>query len=288
MKIANIGMKTNIGGRKSAKTGSRRAARNDGAQRKRPATVVAVVHAIQILNTFSITEPILGVSEIARRIGIHKSSASRLLATLEEARLVERDAASGRFRIGVGILAVAAPLLSNLQVAEVARPYLEDLARRSGETISLSIWNGEEAVSVEQALGASAVKHYAPPGRRNPAHCTATGKAFLAHCTPEEITRILDRGLHDFTDRTITNRAALLRELEQIRQTGYAINEGEFVPDVSAVAAIVRNMRGEVVAAITATVPGYRFTESHRPELAGMVRKTAAEISSRLGYGGRN
>src|SRR5690606_29120902 len=138
--------------------------------------------------------------------------------------------------------------------------------RRSGETISLSIWNGEEGVSVEQALGASAVKHYAPPGRRNPAHCTATGKAFLAYAAPEDVARILGRRLQVFTNRTITDRATLLRELERVRAGGYAINEGEFVSDVSAVAAVVRNMQGEVVAAITATIPNYRFTGARKRE----------------------
>ncbi len=238
-------------------------ARIRGTAAGRAPVVRAVRHAIEILTAFSAAEPLLGVSELARRIGIHKSSISRLLATLEEARLVERDAATGRFRLGVGVIALASPLLSNLRVAEVARPYLEALAQRSAETISLSIWDGEEAISVEQALGASAVKHYAPPGRRNPAHCTATGKAFLAHAAPEEIERILARPLESFTGRTIVDRAALLRELEEIRTRGYAINEGEFVADVGAVACPVRGMRGEVVAVVTAPVPMFRLTPGY-------------------------
>jgi DNA-binding IclR family transcriptional regulator len=264
----------------------KRRKRRDRDQRAttRPGTVLAVRRAMELMNLLSgVTQPV-GVTEIASKIGLHKSSVSRLLSTLERGKLVERDLSSGRFHLGIGVIALAAPLLNSLKVVEFARPYLQELAQRSGETINLSIWNGQEAVSIEQVLGANAIMHFAPPGRRNPAHATASGKAFLAHAPSRELDEILRRPLEPFTDRTIASPAALLRELEQIRAQGYATNDGEFVKEVSAVSTVIRNVRGEIVAVITATVPSFRFKRERRREIIEMVTRAAYELSSRLGY----
>jgi DNA-binding IclR family transcriptional regulator len=251
---------------------------------RRPASVMAVRHAIDVVRCLSSNEVPLGVSEIARRIGLHKSSVSRLLATLEDAHLVERDRASSKFKLGVGIITLAAPLLSNLRLLDVARPYLEHLAKRSGETISLNIWDGAAAVSVEQVPGGNAIQHYAPPGMRNPAHCTAAGKALLAHASGDDLARILSSGLRSYTPLTTVDNAVLEAELKEIRQHGYALNAGELVHDVGAVACVVRDLEGKVVAAVTATVPMYRFTQERRSVLISLLTDTVWRISQRLGY----
>jgi DNA-binding IclR family transcriptional regulator len=248
--------------------------------------VTAVRHAIDILRGFSTSAPEQGVSEIARRVGLHKSSVSRLVATLEQDHLVERDPETRRVRLGVGLISLAAPLLASVKVAEASRPYLAELARRAGETISFSVWDGAAAVSLEQALGGNAIAHYAPPGSRNPAHCTASGKLLLAYAPPADIERALARKLERFTARTLCDRARLRAELATVRAHGCAVNAGEFAADVGAVAAAVRNVGGTVVGAITATVPMYRFEAARRNELTAMVKETAARLSKRLGYVG--
>jgi len=254
--------------------------------RARGSTVTAVRHAIEILRTFSASEREQGISEIARRIGLHKSSVSRLVTTLEQDRLLERDEVTKRVRLGGGLISLAAPLLGNVKVAEIARPYLVDLARRAGETISFSVWDGSGAVSVEQVLGGQAIAHYAPPGRRNPAHCTASGKALLACASDTEIGRVLADALERYTPRTVCDPARLRNELAATRARGYAINVGEFTTDVGAVAAVVRNGDGRVAGAIAATAPMYRFDAARRTELGSMVKQIAGELSRRLGYAG--
>lgn len=226
----------------------------------------------------------MGVSEIAREVGLHKSTISRLLATLEEAHLVERDTMSGRFSLGAGLISLAAPLISELRLLEVAKPFLEKLAEVSSETVSLNIWDGEAAVSVQQVPGGNAIQHYAPPGMRNPPHCTAAGKVFLAHASVGERSRILDGRLIRYTERTPVDRDAILEALERIRRLGYAVNAGEFVSDVGAVASVVRDIDGKAVAAITATVPMYRFGDERQRQLIALVTETAANLSRRLGY----
>src|SRR3712207_1886402 len=225
-----------------------RNAQHPAEQPGEPPRIAAVQHAIAVLGAFSAAEPLLGVNEIARRGGLHKSTVSRILATLQDAHLVERDAASGRFTLGAGIVALAGPLLANLNVRDVAQPYLQQLARDTAESVSLSIWNHGEAVNVEQVLGPGLIQHIAPVGRRNPAHCTATGKTFLAYAPPDEVRAVLARGFPRFTERTIVDADALLADLELVRARGYAVNDRELADNLIAVAAPVRDHRGRVVA----------------------------------------
>lgn len=253
-------------------------------QQRRSPTVIAVKHAVDVLRCLSSSPEALGVSEIARQVGLHKSSISRLLFTLEEAHLVERDRVTGKFSPGIGLISLAAPLISNLRLLDIAKPFLEELAETSGETVSLNIWDGEAAVSVQQVAGANAVTHFAPPGMRNPAHCTAAGKVLLAFVPDDDVARILGDGLKSYTDHTTADEEALRAELERIRLEEHAVNEGEFVGDVGAVAGIVRDMEGRVIAAIAATVPMYRFDEARKPDLVVAVKATAGRLSRRLGY----
>jgi DNA-binding IclR family transcriptional regulator len=245
-----------------------------------------VRHAIDILRTLAGEAP-LGIGEIASRVGMHKSSVSRLVATLEDDDLLERERGSRRIRLGAGLLSLAAPLLGSVKVVEAARPQLAELAQDSGETISLSIWDGAGAVNLEQALGGRAVKHYAPPGSRNPAHCTAAGKLLLAFAPADVVERALARTLKRFTPRTIVSRSELSAEIAQIRRLGYAINDGEYSPDVGAVSAPVRNAEAGVVAAVTATVPMYRFGAARRRQLIDLVRRAADAVSARVGSIGK-
>ena len=268
---SEIGRHAGSGGRTQAKPAPR------------PPHVLSVVHAVEILRCLAGDAP-LGVSEIASVVGLHKSSVSRMIATLEAADLVERDGASKRVRLGSGLLGLVAPLLPAVRVVDVALPHLVDLAQRCGETISISVWDGAGAVNLEQVLGGKAVKHYAARGSRNPAHATASGKLLLAFAGAGTIERVVRRELRRFTSRTICTRSALLAEIAAIRRQGYAINEGELSADVGAVATPVRNDKAIVVAAITATVPMYRFAAIRRRALIEQVRDAADRVSLRLGF----
>lgn len=247
----------------------------------RPPTILAVQHAIQLLRSLS-TEGSAGVSELADRVGLHKSTVSRLVATLEDDDLVERDPASRRIRVGAGLLSVASPLLPRSAIAEVVRAPLVDLAQRCGETISLSIWDGAGAINLEQMLGAKAIKHYAPAGSRNPAHCTAAGKLLLAHAPEAVIARVLSRDLTRYTARTLVTAGALRTEIGLIRRRGHALNLGEFADDVGGVAVPLRDSDGDVAGAITATVPMYRFSAPQRTRLVAQLVAAAQVASARL------
>lgn len=252
-------------------------ARNQG-------TGTAVDHAIEMLRILSRSKMAVGVNEIARQVSLHKSTVSRTLGTLEDHGIVERDPDNGKFKLGVGLMTLAAPLFESVDVIRVARPILNRLAETCGETVSLYLWDGEMAISVDQALGANAIQHFAPPGRRNPAHATAAGKAFLAAFDEDVLQRTIAAGLPAHTPNTIADAGALRREIQRTRERGFAVNREEFVKDVSAVGATILDVRHRAVAAIAITVPNFRFDDDKEAELCPLVVEAAQEISRRLGH----
>jgi DNA-binding IclR family transcriptional regulator len=264
-------------------------ARTDGRAGDRSATrtgTSALQNGIQVLKCFSREEPILGVTEISRRVGLHKSTVSRILATLEENALVERHPTSGRFRLGVGVIALASPMLANLDVRRVARPFLEELTRATGETNGLVVWSGGAAVSVEQVASPSKVKHTMPLGTQYRGHAHSSVKIFLAHAPPEEVQQLIDRELPRYTKRTVVDPNEYLKVLQRVRELGYAVNDGETADEEVGIAAPIHDHRDQIVAAVLLSAPRYRTPRDRVEELGPLVKQTARAISERLGGAG--
>jgi DNA-binding IclR family transcriptional regulator len=241
-----------------------------------------LLNGIRVMQAFSVTEPVLGVTEIARRVELHKSSVSRILRTLEQAALVERDADTGRYRLGLGVIALAGPLLANLDVRRVAAAVLAELAERTRETASLMVWTGAGAVSVEQVPGPQLIKHAAAIGTRYTGVTSASVQVFLAALPPGRVRALLDEGA--ITGATGPDAvAACLQRLDGVREGGVAVNDGESAVDEVGVSAPVRDHRGETVAAVLLSAPRYRVSPAVLDLLVDAVRTAAAEVSSRLG-----
>src|SRR5699024_9141613 len=143
---------------------------------------------------FSVTEPLLGVNEIARRVRLHKSTVSRILSTLEQVDLVERDEISGRFRLGIGVIGLAGPLLANLDVRRVADTALEKLVELTGETAAPAMWNGQESIVVEQLPSPRQRKHTTPLGVRFTKAPSASVQVFLSELAEHEVRVLLRQG----------------------------------------------------------------------------------------------
>ncbi len=249
----------------------------------RDPTVHAARHAIEILRCISQSHPEIGISDIARQVGLHKSSVSRLVATLQQQRVVERNPSTDRVSLAPGLIAIAAPLVNQVGISPASRKRMAQLAEASAETVNLSIWDGREGISIDQTLGPNAITHYAALGQNNPAHCTATGKVLLAFASAADTDAVMNGELMRYTDRTITDPAALAKELVRVRATGVAVNRGEFSDDAGAVAAIVRNSSGQLTTALAITVPMYRFSKARERKLLELVKDAATDISGRIG-----
>ncbi|MDQ0092305.1 IclR family transcriptional regulator [Paeniglutamicibacter psychrophenolicus] len=248
-----------------------------------PRGASVIVNVIDVLRCFTVEQPVVGVTEIAARVGLHKSSVSRILATLEQERIVARDETTRKYSLGLGLIAVAGPLLANLDVRRVSFPFLEELARETGETAVLTIWDGLESVSVEQIPSFHQVKHTSAMGSRYNTALSASMQVFLAHEQPGRAAALLESGTVVLPENTAAARSAYLKRLEAVGRRGYAANHGETSPDEVGVAAPVFDHRGAVVASAMIAAPYYRVTEEQLHQLGAACVRAARQISLRLG-----
>jgi len=242
----------------------------------------AVERAIAILECFTADRPALGVSEIARSVGINVSTAHRLVKALVAAGLVEHDALSERYRLGIGAAVLGQRALEQTGF-HLARPILADLVATTGESASLGIRRGQEVVVIERASSAQPLRFDHPTGAEIPLHASAMGKALLAFSeTTAEVAAFSLEDLTAYTPRTITTREALIAELANVRERGMAINREERYQGVSGVAAPVLSPTGAARAAVGVQGPSLRLTSARLKELAPLLRKAADEISARV------
>src|SRR5690625_332032 len=242
----------------------------------------SVVHnVIDVLRCFSSEHPLVGVTEIADRVGLHKSSVSRLLTTLESEGWVEQDPSTRKYQLGLGLIAIAGPLLANLNVRKVAYPYLLELAESSQETAVLAVWEESAAVTVEQIASDRTIKHTSPLGARYASTGSATVQIFLSDMDAGTVAELIDTGSTRLQEGW--SRADLKQRLESVRERGYATNLRQTFDDEVGIAAPVYDHRNRVVAAVLIAAPAYRIDEPTTTDLIEQCVATAAKISTRMG-----
>lgn len=256
----------------------RRASEGSG---QRAASVI--VNVIDVLRCFTVEAPLQGVTEIAAQVGLHKSSVSRILATLEGEAIVERDEASRKFRLGLGLIAVAGPLLANLDVRRVSLPMLQELSAEIGETVALVVWDGTEAVTVEQVASTQNIKHTAPLGTRYASALNSSVQVFLADLPPERARELVESGPSALPPGAGVGTQEVVGRLDRVRERGYAVNQGDTFAEEVGICAPVRDHRGQVVAGLLMAAPFYRVGPDRAEELGARVAAVARQISARLG-----
>jgi DNA-binding IclR family transcriptional regulator len=244
--------------------------------------VGSVARATQLLDVLASSETPLGVNELARRIGVNASTASRLLATLQDAGLVMRTDGGGPFRLGLKLVTLSDRVLAGLDVRTLARPLLERLVAETGETATLSVPGDADAITVDFVPSPSSVVSMARVGRPSVSHATAAGKVMLAYAGAAG-GRSLPDSLPAFTPRTITNPAALAAELDAVRARGWAEAVGEREADLAALAAPAFGRHGELAAILGVQGPAARLPASARRALRGPLLAAAADLSVALG-----
>jgi IclR family acetate operon transcriptional repressor len=242
--------------------------------------VAAVERALSVLEILA-DEVDLGVNEIARRLEISPSSASRLLGTLAGHGLVERIEKTGRYRLGVRLLQLGTHVLQRLDVRAVARPLLEDLERATGETATLSLPAGAEGVTVDHVPSRRSVRSAALVGRPSVAHATAVGKVVLAFGDGRAAT--ISEHLPAFTDRTITDDTVLASVVTETRERGWAEADREREEDLAAIAVPIFNHARVLVAILGVQGPADRFDADARRTALEAAQQAADELSRLLG-----
>jgi IclR family acetate operon transcriptional repressor len=245
------------------------------------AEVRSVDRAASLLIALGEMDGEAGVSELARILGLHKSTASRLLATLQGRGLVQQSGDSGKYRLGLAVVRLGGHAEKSLDLGSIAVPELKALAREVHESATLEILEGDSVRTL--AYSDPAGTGHDRAGRTYPLHATAPGKILLAARPEREVIRLSVFSFTPYTSHTIVRVDALLEELARVRRRGFSTAFGEHELSVNAVAVPVFDQRAAVVAALQVRGLGTRITPSRVPELVNFARETAAVITNRIG-----
>jgi DNA-binding IclR family transcriptional regulator len=251
---------------------------------RNPARLSSVATAVALLKAFSESEVELGISALAKRLGIAKSTAHRLAATLVSEGLLEQDRDSGKYRLGIALFRLGALVRQRMDVSSEAKSFLYGLRERTSESVHLAILDGVEIMYVYNLESTQAIRMRSDIGVRKPAYCTAEGQAILAFQPPEVVEAVIAAGLAPRTPQTITAALRLGEALADIRRRGCAIEDEESEIGMRAIAAPVRDDSGGVVAAVGVAGPVTRLSRRTIATFVPHVIDTAAAISRRLGH----
>ena len=248
------------------------------------ARLSSVANSIRLLTSFSGEEDELGITALAKRLRLAKSTVHRLATTLASAGFLEQNAETGKYRLGVALFELGALVRRRMDVANEARPRLRELLEKTGETVQLGIVDQFSVLYVYEMESRHAIRTAAAVGGRAPLHCTAVGKVLLAFQPAEYVRQVVERGLAAHTSRTLTRREAVLGMLDEVRQRDYAIDDEESESGLRAIAAPVRNHTGAVIAALGVAAPVQRMNKKTMHTCVPSVIGTASAVSARLGY----
>jgi DNA-binding IclR family transcriptional regulator len=244
----------------------------------------SLLRAVEILDCFQAGQPELGVRAIARQIGLPASTAGRLLATLCSAGVLRQNPETHRYRMGSRVSLWSTAFFSQLDLRTESRPHLEELHAAARETVILCLLEGTRHICVERIEGPQPGRRATRLGEHMPLHAGASGKVLLAFMTPEDRAAALAaRPLEKLGTHTITDRDALLHELETVRRQGFAVSHGERLEGASGVAAPIFDARGKVTAAVSISTATERLTPEKISQSTPLVVRAAARISQALG-----
>jgi DNA-binding IclR family transcriptional regulator len=248
------------------------------------ARLSSVANSIRLLTSFSGEEEELGITTLATRLRLAKSTVHRLAATLTGAGFLEQNSETGKYRLGVALFELGALVRRRMDVANEARPKLRELLEKTGETVQLGIVDHYSVLYVYEMESPRAIRMAAAVGGRAPLHCTAVGKVLLAFQPTEYVKQVIDTGLTAYTPKTITRREAVLEMLDEVRLREHAVDDEESEGGLRAIAAPVRNHTGAVIAALGVAAPVQRMSKKVLQSCVPSVLETANAVSARLGY----
>lgn len=241
--------------------------------------------ALNILELIVGNENGMGVTEISRALGIHKSTVYRLLDTLKYRGYLEKDEDSHKYISGIKLFELSSKVLNDIDSRTRVRPYLEELMKKTKETIHLGIIDNGEIIYLDKVESTATIRMYSQVGKRAPVHSTSLGKAIMAQLSETEVRKILkEEGMVAQTENTITDVEEFLRHLKKVKQQGYAVDDEEQEKDIRCIAGPIFNHRGDVVASFSISAPISRMTKKRMEELSELVVQYSKKMSRSLGY----
>lgn len=246
---------------------------------------IQTVHNIgKLLHCFTENEGELGVMQLSRMLDMHKSSVSRLLASLQQEGFVDKNPQTGKYQLGLSLLYLAGIILDRLDLRKVAQPHIRKLAEQTQETINVAVLDRDMCLNIDSIISPKPIQHAGRLGRRYALHCTSTGRVLLANLPSHEREKLIPNPPPAYTDKSITDHQTLEKILNQVHEQGYAVVHEEFQEGLSAAAAPIRDHMGKVIAAISVSGPTYRMGTEEIEKFIEPLKITAQVISQELGY----
>jgi DNA-binding IclR family transcriptional regulator len=263
-----------------------RSSADDDADDRQRVGIQSLGRAFGILEEIARHREGIGLADLSRSVGLHNSTTFHLAKTMAALGYIRQDKESKRYRIGRPLFALAASALDEIEMVKVATPVLEDLARKTGESCHFAARMGDAIVVIARTSSPGAFQLTDRVGVVRPAHCTALGKAILASLPPDELARLLKRvELKPSTEKSITEIQVLMHEIDEIRRTGIAYDDGEFNLEVRCIAVPVTDFAGKVVGALGISGPIWRLPNMALKSRAKIVQEDAARLSGEFGAG---
>jgi IclR family transcriptional regulator, KDG regulon repressor len=250
--------------------------------------VQSVVRALQLIDALGEYRGEIGIADLSRRVGLHVSTAHRLLGTLVRQGYCRQNPETGRYALGAKLFHLGEVCLGQMDVRSLARPFLERLSRETGETANLVVLDGQDALYLDKVESPQNLRIFSRIGHRAPLYCTAVGKILLAYRSMADSEALLGRApLRPLTRRTITSATRLRRELASVRRRGFAVDREECEEGAYCLAVPVQDAQGRIEAALSVSGPTVRLGDHRIPELIPLMRQAGEELSAQLGFGGR-
>jgi len=226
----------------------------------------------------------ISLTEIACALSVPTSSAHRIISTLISAGFIDQDSSTRRYSLTGKVLWIGTAFLRQAEVYRSTYGAMQRLAQRAEIMVHLGVWDDGTVLYLHTTGPPQSLYRFTDIGERQPAYCTALGKVLLAYRSPEEVRRALGDRPRRHTDTTITSLPEMNEELQKIRETGYAVDNGEQFPNVRCVAAPIRNEHREVIAALSISGSLQQFADARLSEFANLVQETALKASIQLGF----
>ena len=252
-------------------------------------SVQSIDRAFDILEALATQKVGLGVTEIARRIGLHKSTVHRLLTSMASRGYIEKNEATSSYRLGLKLVELCSLYLNSLELKTEAQPYLRRLAALTTQPVHLAIADDGEAVYIDKIESFNTIRMYSAIGKRVPLYCTAVGKVLLMDKEDWEIEELFkDKEFIPHTSNTLLTTDKLIAEIHQVREKGWAVDNEEHEEGIRCIAAPVYDYRNKIIAGVSTSGLKTIITPERDKEIAGYVVDTALNISRRMGYNQEN
>jgi len=260
---------------------------DDDAEDRQRVGIQSLGRAFAILEEVARHREGIGLAELSKQVGLHNSTTFHLVKTMVSLGYVRQEKDSKRYRVGRPLFALAASCLDEIEMVNVATPILEDLSRETGESSHFAVRMGDAVVVIARTSGPGAFQLTDRVGVVRPAHCTALGKVILAALRPGQLERFLERvELKPSTDKSITEIPVLLGEIDEVRRSGIAFDDGEFNAEVRCVAVPVRDFTGEIIGALGISGPIWRLSIRALQSSAKILQTAADRLSAEFGAKG--